>query len=86
MFLSIGHMYGLLILWKMKIKQTENNIMLYFLQKQNYCRSTEKFRKIGNLHRRCFLKKYATKAFHQLILGKKTSACQKEILKLLLQN
>ena len=52
MFLSIGHMYGLLLLWKMKMKQTENNIMLYFLQKRNYRRSKEKCRKIRNLYRK----------------------------------
>ena len=52
MFLSIGHMYGLLLLWKMKMKQTENNIMLYFLQKRNYRRSKEKLRKIRNLYRK----------------------------------
>ena len=40
MFLSVGHMYGLLLLWKMKMKQTENNIMLYFLQKRNYLRKS----------------------------------------------
>ena len=34
MFLSVGHMYGLLLLWLMKMKESENN-MLYFLQKQN---------------------------------------------------
>ena len=51
MFLSIGHMYGLLLLWKMKMKQTENN-MLYFLQKRNYRRSKEKLRKIRNLYRK----------------------------------
>ena len=49
-FLSIGHMYGLLVLWKMKIKQTENNIMLYFLQRRNYRRSKVKLRKIVNLY------------------------------------
>ena len=49
MFLSVGHIYGLLLLWKMKIKQTENNTMLYFLQKRNYRRSKVKFRKIRNL-------------------------------------
>ena len=52
MFLSIGHMYGLLLLWKMKMKQTENNIMLYFLQKLNYLRSKEKLRKIRNLRKK----------------------------------
>ena len=35
MFLSVGHMYGLLLLWLMKMKKSENNVMLYFLQKQN---------------------------------------------------
>ena len=52
MFLSVGYMYGLLLLWKMKMKQTENNIMLYFLQKRNYRRSKEKLRKIRNLCRK----------------------------------
>ena len=46
MFLSIGHMYGLLLLWKMKMKQTENNIMLYFLQKLNYLRSKKSLEKL----------------------------------------
>ena len=50
MFLSMGHMYGLLLLWEMKMKQTENN-MLYFLQKRNYRHSKEKLRKIRNLYR-----------------------------------
>ena len=44
-------MYGLLLLWKMKMKQTENN-MLYFLQKRNYRRSKEELRKIRNLYRK----------------------------------
>ena len=48
MFLPVGHMYGLLLLWKMKMKQTEKNIMLYFLQKRNCRRSKEKLRKIRN--------------------------------------
>ena len=48
MFLSMGHMYGLLLLWEMKMKQTENN-MLYFLQKRNHRHSKEKLRKIRNL-------------------------------------
>ena len=39
MFLSVRHMYWLLLLWKMKMNQTENNIMLYFLQKRNHRRS-----------------------------------------------
>ena len=51
-FLSIGYMYGLLLFWKMKMKRAENNIMLYFLQKQNYRRSKEKLRKIRNLYRK----------------------------------
>ena len=50
MFLSVGHMYGLLLFWKMKMKQTANNIMLYFLQKRNYRRSEEKLGKIRNLY------------------------------------
>ena len=49
MLLSIGYMYGLLLLWKMKMKQPENN-MLYFLQKRNNRRSKEKLRKIRNLY------------------------------------
>ena len=32
------------------MKQTENNIMLYFLQKRNYRRSKEKLRKIRNIY------------------------------------
>ena len=52
MFLSIGHMYGLLLLWKMKMKQTENNIMLCFFTKKNCHRSKEKLRKIRNLYRK----------------------------------
>ena len=52
MFLSVCHMYGLLLLWKIKMKQTENNMMLYFLQKRNYRRSKEKLRKIRNLYRK----------------------------------
>ena len=52
MFLSVGQMYRSLLLWKMKLKQTENNIMLYFLQKRSYCRSKEKLRKIRNRYRK----------------------------------
>ena len=48
MFLPVGHMHGLLLLWKMNMKQTEKNIMLYFLQKRNYRRSKEKLSKIRN--------------------------------------
>ena len=33
----------------MKMKQIENNIMLYILQKRNYRRSKEKLSKIRNL-------------------------------------
>ena len=51
-FLSVGHMYGLFLLWKMKIKQTENNIMLSFLEKRNYHRFNEKLWKIKNLYRK----------------------------------
>ena len=36
----------------MKMKQTENSIMLYILQKQNYRRFKEKFRKIRNICRK----------------------------------
>lgn len=49
MFLWIGHMYGLFLLWKMKTNYTENNIMLYFLRKQNHHRSKEKLGKIINI-------------------------------------
>ena len=41
MFLSVGHIYGLLLLLKMEMKQTENNIMLYSLQNRN-CRKALK--------------------------------------------
>ena len=34
----------------MKMKQTENNIMLYFLQKRNYHCSKQKLKKIRNLY------------------------------------
>lgn len=49
MFLWIGHMYGLFLLWKMKTNYTENNIMLYFLRKQNHHCSKEKVGKIINI-------------------------------------
>ena len=80
MFLQVGHLYGLLLLWKMKMKQTENN-MLYFLQKRNYRRSKEELRKIRNLYhkkRSCCHKTFkvgmmfsgeiSNKDFYQMIL------------------
>ena len=96
MFLSIGHMYGLLLLWKMKMKQAENNIMLYILQKRNYRRSKEKIRKMRNLYRKkrscwhnifkvemMFSGEIYDKAFYQMT---KNFRMSKADLKLLLQN
>ena len=85
-----GHMYRLLFLQKMKIKQTENNVVLYILQK--YC-SKEKFRKIRNFYRKkgscwhnifkvgmVFSGEIYDKAFYQMILlNVKTFRSQKRI-------
>ena len=97
MFLSVGHIYALLLLYKMKIKQTENNTMLYFLQKRNYRRSKVKLRKIRNLYhkkRSClYICGRDGVLWRNIRLGlspfdtwKIKFASQKEILKLLLHN
>ena len=71
----------------MKMKQTENNITLYFLQKRNYRRSKENFEKLEIfivkreaagmfVIEMMFSGEIYDNALYQMILRKKIPACQ----------